>query len=82
MNLKAPKSLDILIISEPRLSVASINCDNDINLIKLALNLQQDIFEPVEQNTQYEFEETNNPNINLGIDADAEKEIITIKELE
>jgi hypothetical protein len=36
--------------------------------------LQQDFFEPIVQNAQYEFEEINHQNINLRIDTDAEKE--------
>ncbi|CAB5198281.1 unnamed protein product [Rhizophagus irregularis] len=53
----------------------------NINLFNLALNinLQQDFFEPVEQNIQYEFEERNNKNINLRIDDIEKEEYLEIK---
>jgi hypothetical protein len=47
--------------------------------LALNINLQQDFFEPVEQNIQYEFEEKNNKNINLRIDDIEKEEYLEIK---
>jgi hypothetical protein len=55
--------------------------DDDINLFSLALNnnLQQDFFEPVAQNSPYEFEERNKQDINLRMDDIEKEEYLEIK---
>ena len=49
-----------------------------VNLFNLALK-SQDFFEPVEQNTQYEFEGTVNQDINFRIDNAEKEEYLEIK---
>ncbi|CAG8559485.1 6087_t:CDS:2 [Funneliformis caledonium] len=47
-----------------RKSRENTDSKRDTSYSILALKSQQEFFEPVEQNTQYEFEETNNQGIN------------------